>query len=182
MTMKKLSRIKLLKAIFGSFFAVICLLSSVIGFTGNTQPVMAVENTENTTVQTAQENTQQNVEQSTSDTPDNTNPSNETPDNDTSSDSDKDKNKITKDNCKSSLGAIGWLVCPTTGKIAEAVDFLYEKIETFLVIDPISVHHSIPFCGRRGSSTEASLNHRMCEFETWHWESVKQNFEKFPIF
>ena len=42
------------------------------------------------------------------------------------------------DNCKTSLGALGWLICPTTGKISEAVDWLYDKIEEFLVVSPIS--------------------------------------------
>ena len=41
------------------------------------------------------------------------------------------------DGCKKSLGALGWLVCPTTGKIAEATDWLYDKIEGVLQIDPI---------------------------------------------
>ena len=48
------------------------------------------------------------------------------------------------DNCKSSLGALGWLVCPTTGKIAEAVDWLYGKIEEFLVVSPISTEDGSP--------------------------------------
>ena len=42
------------------------------------------------------------------------------------------------DDCKDSLGALGWLVCPFTGAIASATDFLYNKIITFLQIDPIS--------------------------------------------
>ena len=46
--------------------------------------------------------------------------------------------------CKDSLGSIGWLVCPTTGKIAEAVDFLYDKIEDILVIQPISAEDGTP--------------------------------------
>ncbi len=65
---------------------------------------------------------------------------------------DKDDNNTEKkrtrtgdDNgCKSSLGALGWLVCPMTGKIAEAVDFLYEKIEDILVIQPISTEDGSP--------------------------------------
>lgn len=48
------------------------------------------------------------------------------------------------DGCKSSLGAIGWLVCPTTGKIAEAVDWLYEKLEDILVINPIAMEDGSP--------------------------------------
>ena len=46
--------------------------------------------------------------------------------------------------CKNSLGAIGWLVCPTTGKIAEAVDWLYDKIENVLVINPVEMKDGSP--------------------------------------
>ena len=46
--------------------------------------------------------------------------------------------------CKDSLGAIGWLVCPTTGKIAEAVDWLYDKLQDILTINPISAEDGSP--------------------------------------
>ncbi|MBO7717970.1 MFS transporter [Candidatus Saccharibacteria bacterium] len=46
--------------------------------------------------------------------------------------------------CKKSLGVIGWLVCPVTGAITKAVDWLYEKIENILVIEPISVKDGSP--------------------------------------
>ena len=48
------------------------------------------------------------------------------------------------DTCKDSLGAIGWLVCPTTGKISEAVDWLYDKIEEILVINPVEMKDGSP--------------------------------------
>ena len=48
------------------------------------------------------------------------------------------------DECQNSLGSIGWLVCPTTGKIAEAVDWLYERIEGILVINPIEAKDGQP--------------------------------------
>ena len=53
-------------------------------------------------------------------------------------------NGLTGDGCQASLGAIGWLVCPTTGKIAEAVDWLYDKIQDILVINPISSEDGSP--------------------------------------
>lgn len=46
--------------------------------------------------------------------------------------------------CKDSLGALGWLVCPATGKISEAVDFLYDKIEDILEINPIEMKDGQP--------------------------------------
>ena len=53
-------------------------------------------------------------------------------------------NGISEDSCKASLGEIGWLVCPTTGKIAEAVDWLYDKLEDILKIKPISTDDGSP--------------------------------------
>ena len=46
--------------------------------------------------------------------------------------------------CEDSLGSLGWLVCPTTGKISEAVDWLYDKIEDILVIDPVEIKDGAP--------------------------------------
>lgn len=47
-------------------------------------------------------------------------------------------NEKKTDGCKDSLGALGWLVCPFTGVIATATDSLYNLIDRFLQIDPIS--------------------------------------------
>ena len=46
--------------------------------------------------------------------------------------------------CKDSLGAIGWIVCPFTGKIAEAVDWLYDKIEQILIVNPVEMKDGAP--------------------------------------
>ncbi|MBR2831062.1 hypothetical protein IKE83_01760 [Candidatus Saccharibacteria bacterium] len=46
--------------------------------------------------------------------------------------------------CESSLGALGWLVCPTTGVLSKAVDWLYEKIEGILVINPVEMKDGSP--------------------------------------
>lgn len=46
--------------------------------------------------------------------------------------------------CEDSLGSLGWLVCPTTGKISEAVDWLYKKIEDILVIQPVEMKDGSP--------------------------------------
>ena len=54
------------------------------------------------------------------------------------------KSVTTGDSCKDSLGALGWVVCPVTEKVAEAVDSLYKLIEDFLVIDPISTEDGTP--------------------------------------
>ena len=46
--------------------------------------------------------------------------------------------------CEDNLGAIGWLVCPTTGVISKAVDFLYDLIEKILVINPVEMKDGSP--------------------------------------
>ena len=49
-----------------------------------------------------------------------------------------------KASCENTLGAISWLVCPTTGTISKAVDWLYEKVEQILIIDPIKIEDGQP--------------------------------------
>ncbi len=46
--------------------------------------------------------------------------------------------------CQDSLGALGWIVCPATGKFSEAVDWLYDKIEEVLVINPVKMEDGAP--------------------------------------
>lgn len=46
--------------------------------------------------------------------------------------------------CKDSLGSLGWLVCPTTEKISHATDFLYDKIEDILEINPVEAKDGSP--------------------------------------
>ena len=46
--------------------------------------------------------------------------------------------------CETSLGALGWLVCPATGKISEAVDWLYKRINSVLVINPVEAKDGSP--------------------------------------
>lgn len=55
-----------------------------------------------------------------------------------------DKTKSSSATCKDSLASLGWLVCPSTGKISEAVDFLYDKIEDILVINPVEMKDGSP--------------------------------------
>lgn len=50
---------------------------------------------------------------------------------------------LTTDGCKSSLGEIGWYACPITKKVTEATDWLYEKIQGILVVDPIETNSPI---------------------------------------
>lgn len=83
------------------------------------------ENTENTGNQTNTENTE------------NTDNSEGTTVNNSSSD-------VAAGSCKSSLGAIGWIICPVIEKVSDAVDWLYGKIEDILQIDPIPAEDGSP--------------------------------------
>ena len=52
--------------------------------------------------------------------------------------------KNSDQNCYNSLGELGWLICPGTGKIANAVDWLYNKIESILQVNPIQMKDGEP--------------------------------------
>ncbi len=122
MIMKKQLKIWLKKALLGSFFIFIScfgLLSTGI----DAKPVYAEP--EETTTTTVETETEETVNTTTTTTTIAVQGNGDA-------------------SCKNSLGAIGWLVCPTTGKIAEAVDWLYEKIEDILVINPISTEDGSP--------------------------------------
>lgn len=49
-----------------------------------------------------------------------------------------------KNGCKQSLGAVGWLLCPITEKLSEAVDWLYGWLEKILVLDPVEMKDGSP--------------------------------------
>ncbi|MBQ3432907.1 MFS transporter [Candidatus Saccharibacteria bacterium] len=55
-----------------------------------------------------------------------------------------DTSDVVVNGCKNSLGAIGWIVCPVMEKVSEAVDWLYNKIEDVLLIDPIPAEDGSP--------------------------------------
>lgn len=46
--------------------------------------------------------------------------------------------------CSESMKKVGWLVCPIAGAVSEAVDWIYEKIEDLLVIEPIKAEDGSP--------------------------------------
>ena len=91
--------IKIMKnKVFGCFFAILVMLSSLLGIVpGTTENVYA-----------------------------------------------EPENNVTTVSCEDSLGSLGWLVCPSTGKVSEAVDFLYDKIEDVLVINPVEMKDDSP--------------------------------------
>ncbi|MBQ2659809.1 MFS transporter [Candidatus Saccharibacteria bacterium] len=46
------------------------------------------------------------------------------------------------DVCSDQSGAIGWIVCPGTGAIAKAIDSIYDVIERFLKVEPLSTDNT----------------------------------------
>ena len=124
------------KAVFAGFLVFISMLIGVVNpfFTNNS---FAVPEEETSEVEgTAETNeSSENDEES-----DEANKTEETEDK-----NEEKKNKPQSgDSCKDSLGALGWVVCPATGKISEAVDWLYDKIESVLIVDPVPAEDGSP--------------------------------------
>lgn len=153
MSGKKSSKFGRLWAGFAGFLVLIGMITGV-GFTALNVYAVDGDESDNTSLT---ENTETNVESNTDEadresnvSEESTSTSNEdekTDDGSTSTSvaAKSDDNKSTSgDSCKDSLGALGWIVCPATGKIAEAVDSLYHLIEDFLVIDPIPTEDGTP--------------------------------------
>ncbi len=123
------------KNIFRFFFAI---LSIFILLTPMVAPTTVYADPVEGGTTSEEETNEENVDSTEAETTDKEGANEET------TDSDATTEDSTGDGCKSSLGAIGWLVCPTTGKIAEAVDWLYDKIEGILAINPISSEDGSP--------------------------------------
>lgn len=63
---------------------------------------------------------------------------------DPSRNGDTPESSDTSTSCTDQVGAIGWLVCPTTGFLANAIDALYDAIEGLLVVEPLSSNTDSP--------------------------------------
>ena len=63
---------------------------------------------------------------------------------DTTTETEEESASDTHNSCFDQADAIGWLVCPTTGVIAKAVDNIYSIIENFLTIDPVITQENSP--------------------------------------
>lgn len=125
----KPSKSRLVNAIFGCFFAILGL---ILPFFASTANVYADEDdVTRPTVVTTENNTDENKDENAStDSTDNT--------------STTEKEKKTTQTCDNSLGSLGWLVCPATGKISEAVDWLYDKNKEVLEINPVKAEEESP--------------------------------------
>lgn len=131
MITKRSIKNRLKNAIFGGLFAIMALFGlSLIA------PVNSVyaEDETRTPVYVAEDETRTpvHIEQSTSTTTTTTTTTTTKP------------ASGSGESCEDSLGALGWLVCPTTGKIAEATDWLYDKLESILIINPVEAQDGSP--------------------------------------
>ena len=78
----------------------------------------------------------------------NSNPSTTTP-GATSTDGSTSTDATSTDNqepvtCTSQIGAVGWIICPTTGLLAKGIDALYGIIENLLSVKPLEMGRNSP--------------------------------------
>ena len=138
MIAKRILESKLGKALLGSLFALVALM-------GVAAPVYAVPGVEETaeireTTDVADEgDAVENLVENPVETTETTETSGGTVADKMAAEAEKEGKS-----CNDSLGSLGWLVCPATGKISEAVEWLYDKIEETLVINPVSMEDGAP--------------------------------------
>lgn len=118
---------KLFLALLGLLFGSLVLFSST--------PVSAVPET---TTESAENSETLETTETTEATTENTENSEAT----TEDSSDTDNSVAST--CYDQAGAISWIICPTVKVVAKAVDSIYNIIEEFLVVKPISTDTSSP--------------------------------------
>ena len=123
---KRFSKNRLIKTIFGCLFAIM----SIFSLATPTGAVYAEPVDEPVYIETE---TEEVVEDETEVVTENT-----------ETEKTSESTQTTGASCKDSLGELGWWICPQTGKIAEAVDWLYDKIEDILVINPVEAKDGSP--------------------------------------
>ncbi len=132
MMIKKRLKMNIKRTVFSCFFVILSVFSGVLAPLMSTADVFAEPNT-------AEEVTTENIEAGeTGDTENNEGGESVT------TATTKELQAATDKDCQDSLGGLAWLVCPTTGKIAEAVGWLYEKLQDILEIKPVSMEDGTP--------------------------------------
>ena len=125
------SKLKLVGAIFGCIFGILGLIFPLLA----SPSVYADEPTS--------ESRSASGEITTPSKPQNTT-QNTTEEQNTTTEQNTETKEVKTKTCDASLGSLGWLVCPTTGKISEAVDWLYDRIENLLIINPVEIKEESP--------------------------------------
>ncbi|MBR3115768.1 hypothetical protein IKF30_00880 [Candidatus Saccharibacteria bacterium] len=109
------------------------------------ETVNTAEQTQTEQQQTEQEQNQQDELQTEETQTEQQSTNNETTNSNTDNNTNQtDSTEAKEDVCKTSLGALGWVVCPVMNKVSEAVDFLYDKIEDILIINPVAAKDGSP--------------------------------------
>ena len=140
MTKRKRLKIDWKRAAFGIFFVVLTLVGGAVGPLA--QNAMAEENApEIAREDDAGDGGQNNGAQNSTQNGQNNQAQNNTQSN---AQPQATQTQQSADNCQQALGAIGWLICPTTGKLAEAVDWLYDKLEGILTLNPVKLEDGSP--------------------------------------
>ena len=144
MSGKRSSKFERLRAFLAGFLVFIGIFTGVGSAALQANEVHAISNNENTVLTSPSDSEDNNISdertaEENAESDENTSTTAETNNTTTTTD-----NKSKGDTCKDSLGALGWLVCPATGAIAKGVDFLYNLINDFLVINPISTDDGTP--------------------------------------
>ena len=144
MSGKRSSKFERLRAFLAGFLVFIGIFTGVGSAALQANEVYAISNNENTVLTSPSDSEDNNISdertaEENAESDENTSTTAETNNTTTTTD-----NKSKGDTCKDSLGALGWLVCPATGAIAKGVDFLYNLINDFLVINPISTDDGTP--------------------------------------
>lgn len=73
-----------------------------------------------------------------------TTPGANTTDGSTSTDTTSSDNNQEPVTCTSQIGAVGWIICPTTGLLAKGIDALYGVIENLLSVKPLEMGRNSP--------------------------------------
>ena len=127
MNMQKRLKNRLKKAVLGCFFVFIGILCS--GITGIIHGQLAYAVPDDGQSVTVDVQTDEGVDNETKEE---------------ASTSGEEKTMESDKGCKITLGPLAWLACSLTEKVSDAVDWLYEKIEGVLVINPIPAEDGSP--------------------------------------
>ena len=157
MITKKRSKKDLFKAIFGSFLVIIGLFVGVFGTVLGSNMVYAEpgaseegtgDNSDSGEAADENETTDDNADENET-TNDNTDENEEPSDSDESSETHsilgtEALSPTIEEACKNALGEIKWLACPATDAVANAVNWLYDKIEGALEVEPAPMEDGSP--------------------------------------
>lgn len=143
MKVKKCFKERIKQSFLGYFFAFLMMISGGLGLLGVTGVENVYAEPDTTEVVDDTTITDESVDENTSDNTGETKVD-ETKTDESNKTTLEENRKKGLDNCQKQLESIGWLVCPTTGKLAEAVDWIYNTIEELLVVNPVEARDGAP--------------------------------------